>query len=125
MPQSRNTNYGGNRAGRRHLPIFKNRPSSEAPSKPAPQLRDEPREGYDLCAVCGLYVKLRTDGTIRSHRTGSKRQGTWPCPGADTSISHVTGRNKNRMPAVATDEMIEKPDMTWAEYTASQKKRGI
>lgn len=34
------------------------------------------------CQTCGCPVKLRKDGTLMSHRVGSRRKNSWPCPGS-------------------------------------------
>lgn len=35
-----------------------------------------------ICRTCGCAVKLRKDGSLMSHRVGTRRKNSWPCPGS-------------------------------------------
>jgi hypothetical protein len=78
MPHTRGTNRGGNRAGYGRVKVFIGKP---APQPSARRQRVTASE-TGTCQECDQIIGLREDGLVRNHRTGSRRQGYWPCAGS-------------------------------------------
>lgn len=39
-----------------------------------------------VCLICNETVKTRLDGTIGSHRVGTRMNNSYPCPGTGTKV---------------------------------------